>query len=372
MRQHHLMLGWILAFIGASGLCVDVSPARAQSMPGRSDEKDAPVFSGPFDPTHGRPLMVADDPDSSVLWTFASLVPGTANHEVRTYHVRYCVQSLGGSKGPQEVFDDLEQGYGGNGTILADGSVLLTHMHRIVWAKASQPPREEPWPQVDQYDVGPVALYPDGIVGEEYRPSESGAKTWWIPIEGHALKMSARVQLDRDVPSIAKFVRFQKQIAWLNAPQITDNTPPRQRKKPTFCVFDITTGKVDRMPVKVNDDSSLEAFDGKHAVGGGMLIDLSTRTTTPLNIPGDIIGIASNTIYAIQMAKPATFMSSPDSADILAVALDNPANPRVLAHIDLTKARGPNQQGWISPRNCALLTAEGLRIWESQRWIPTK
>jgi hypothetical protein len=300
------------------------------------------------------------------------VIPETIGFEVSISTVRYFVQPIDGSKPPLQLYENREQGNGGNGTMLADGAALLSTMRRLVWAKAGEAPRGDPVPSIDGYDVGAVALYPDGIVGQEYRPGERGERCWWIPTDGHALQMEARVRLDEDVDSPWIFIRSGQRIAWLNAPIVNENTPKAQQRRPTFCTFDVGSGKAERVPVMVDGGSVLAAFDGKHAVAGGKLIDPATGAATQLNISGDVVGIAGDTIYAIQAPRPTFRMQRPDSADIVAAPLNDRGNSRAIAHLDLYKLSGANDHMWVNPKDCVLVTAEGLRIWNGQHWARAK
>jgi hypothetical protein len=349
-------VGFAVAFGFLMGVCASFAEPAGQ--------KKGNGFSGRFDPSHGRVIAV-DDAKGNFLWTFAVVLnPG---YEAEYRNVRYFVQPVDGGKNPELVYEDREQGMGGIGTIFPDGSMMLATWNQIVWAKVGEAAREVPTPEIEKYAIGPVAIYPDGIVAEEYRPSERGAKTWWIPIDAHQLKMKSKVQLDVDLESSVSFVRHGETIAWINAPQIYETTPKSQRKRPTFCRFEVTSGKVERLPVKVDGGANLAAFDGKRGVGGGKLIDATSGEVKPIEISGEVIGMFGDSIYAIT-SKRADFRHWPDAADVVAVTIDQPGQPRILNHIDLTKLSCGDPSAWVNPRDCVLWVGDGLRVWDGEHW----
>jgi hypothetical protein len=332
------------------------------------ESAQADIFSGRFDPSHGRLIAVDGD---RFLWTFATITPESFGHEVEMMNVRYFVQPIDGSKSPEQVFEDREQGRGGVGTIMPDGSVLLQAMKGIVWAKAGEAGQVEELAKIGEYEVYPVALYSDGIVGQEYRPCEHGARTWWIPIEGHALKMESRVQLDVGLESRPIFARHEGKIAWLNAPSMFGDTPKSKRKKPMISSLDVASGKVSSAAAKVEPGASLSAFDGTHGIGGGMLIDVASGEAKRFEIPGEAIGMAGDSVYMIKSDYEA-FRQGFEVVDIVSVALDHVETPKIVGHIDLKKLKGDRASGWIVPRDCVLFRDDELRVWDGEHWAAAK
>lgn len=339
-------------------LSIPLLDAARAEVPGVA----APALPERFDPSRGAVLFAEERARGSFLWSFRE--PTDFRPESGRTMVHYLVQPLDGSKPPRQVHAGIERGGGeGIGTLLPDGSVLLAIGDHLVWAAEGAPERMEDLPAIHGSGIGINAVFPQGVVAEEYRFDGGRPTTWWVPINDHHLKLDAPIKLDEGLDRGAPFLRQGNTIGWIHAPPTG-----RERRQTTFGLLDINSGAVRHTPIHVPPASQLCAFDGVHGILLDGIANAATGTVISINWPGQPFALLHDHVYCL-----GGFYASdgirPRELDVLELPLDGKGEPRKIAQLNLESGQG-GSGGTAYPMNCVLLVGDALWTWDGTRRSP--